>query len=122
VVSAGSVGGYLAGEIHLPFPQALLTVFILVLFSGVCLFGIRDSSALALTIQTVHLTTMFALAIGAMVRWGINGNIILSSNWQAAQPSSASEIAKQIFFGVSLGFLAYTGITSQTKVHKSDNT
>ena len=103
------MGGYLSGEFHLPFPQALLTVIILVSFSGVCLLGIRDSSALALTIQTIHLTTMLALAISAMVRWGINGNLVLSANWNAAQPPSAAEIAKEIFFGVSVGFLAYTG-------------
>ena len=109
MVSAGSVGGYLAGEFQLPFPRALLTVFVLVFFSGVCLLGIRDSSALALIIQTIHLLTMLILALAALVSWGINGNGILATNWVNAQPSSTAEIVKQIFFGVSLGFLAYTG-------------
>lgn len=61
-------------------------------------------------IQTIHLSTMLALAVSAMVRWGIHGNIVLSTNWHAAQPSSAVDVAKQIFFGVSIGFLAYTGL------------
>jgi len=52
---------------------------------------------------------MSALGVAAAVRWGINGNSILTANWHAAQPSSIHEIVKQIFLGVSLGFLAYTG-------------
>jgi hypothetical protein len=62
--------------------------------------------------MTLHLTTIVVLAITSIVRWGINGNSILSANWYAAQPSSAGEIAKQIFFGVSLGFLGNTGMPS----------
>jgi hypothetical protein len=88
----------------------VLTILVLVSFSGICLFGVRDSSAVALTILTFHLGTMFAVAVAAVVRWGINGNSTLSSNWIAAQPASIAEIVKQIFFGVSIGFLAYTGI------------
>lgn len=115
MVSAGSAGGYLAGEIELPFPEALLPVFILVLFSGICLLGIRESSRFALVIMTNHLLTMSILAVTAIVRWGMNGNSILTANWQAAQPSSPVEIAKQIFFGVSLGFLGNTGNSLSTK-------
>jgi amino acid transporter len=110
IVSAGSAGGYLAGEINLPFPDALLAVFILILFSGICMLGIRESSKIALTIMAFHLVTMIVLAITAIVRWGIIGNSLLSANWHAAQPSSASQIAKQILFGVSLGFLGNTGV------------
>jgi hypothetical protein len=109
VVSAGSAGGYLAGEVNLPFSQALLPVFILILFSGVCLLGIRESSVVALTIISFHIVTMVVLAITSIVRWGINGNSLLAENWAAAQPGSASEIARQIFYGVSLGFLGNTG-------------
>lgn len=109
VVSAGSAGGYLVGEVSLPFPDALLTVFILIIFSGVCLAGIRESSGVALTIMTFHVVTMVVLAITAMVRWGLTGNAILAANWYAAQPGSAGQIAKQILFGVSLGFLGNTG-------------
>ena len=109
MVSAGSAGGYLAGEVKLPFPDALLTIFILALFSGICLLGIRESSRFALVIMSCHLVTMSVIAITAMVRWGINGNMVLTANWHAAQPSSSTEIVKQIFFGVSLGFLGNTG-------------
>jgi hypothetical protein len=109
VVSAASAGRYLAGEVTLPFPEALLTVFILVIFSAICLLGIRESSGFALTIIACHLATIFTLAVTATVRWGINGNLMLTANWHAAQPSSTAEIVKQIFFGISLGFLGNTG-------------
>ena len=108
-MSAGSAGGYLAGEVNLPFNEALLTVFILILFSAICLLGIRESSGFALTIMTAHIITMSVIAITAIVRWGIIGNSVLTANWYAAQPSSAIEIFKQIYFGVSLGFLGNTG-------------
>jgi amino acid transporter len=87
-----------------------MTVFILVLFSAICLFGIRESSKVALTIMSFHILTMFVIAITSMVRWGINGNSTLSDNWHAAQPHSTTQIVKQIFFGVSLAFLGNTGI------------
>jgi amino acid transporter len=110
VVSAGSAGGYLAGEVDLPFPEALLTVFILLLFSGVCMFGIRESSTVALTIMTSHIICMTTLGITCIVRWSMTGNSVLAANWHAAQPTSTAGIVKQIFFGVSLGFLGNTGI------------
>jgi amino acid transporter len=111
VVSAGSAGGYLAGEVSLPFPDALLTVFILLLFSCVCLLGIRESSTVALTIMISHLVLMVTLGITSIVRWAMTGNSVLAANWHAAQPASAGEIVKQIFFGISLGFLGNTGIS-----------
>jgi hypothetical protein len=111
VVSAGSAGGYLEGEITLPFPAPLLTVFILILFSCVCLFGIRESSRVALMIMAFHLATISIVALTSVVRWGMIGNSLLSENWATAQPGSAGAIAKQIFFGVSLGFLGNTGTT-----------
>lgn len=86
-----------------------MTVFILVLFSAICLLGIRESSKVALTIMSFHILTMLVIAITAMVRWGINGNSTLSENWHAAQPPSPEQIIKQIFFGVSLAFLGNTG-------------
>ena len=96
----------------LPFPEPMLTVFILVLFSGIYLLGIRESSRFALVIMTFHIVTMSVVAITAIVRWELNGNTVLAANWFAAQPSSHKEIIKQIFFGVSLGFLGNTGTNS----------
>jgi Amino acid permease len=115
VVSAGSAQGYLAGEVDLPFPQFLIAIFILILFSCICFLGIRESSTLALAIMTTHLTTIAVLAIVAMVRWGINGNEVLSANWDVAASLPAKEILKQIFYGTSLGFLGITGTTISFK-------
>lgn len=121
MVSAGSAGGYLAGEVELPFPNALLPVFFLLVFSCVCLLGIRESSRVALGIMTFHIVTMTSIAIASMVRWGINGNSILAANWHAAQPTSALEIVKQIFFGISLGFLGTTGTVFEIVLIKALN-
>lgn len=110
IVSAGSAGGYLAGEINLPFPVPLLTVLIVVLFCCICLLGVGESSRVALCIFLIHVGTMIILAITAIIRWGINGNSTLASNWYASQPSSAVEITRQIFLGASLGFLGNTGM------------
>ena len=75
------------------------------------MLGIRESSGVALTIISFHLVTIVVLAITSIARWGINGNSLLAENWAAAQPGSAREIALQIFYGVSLGFLGNTGIS-----------
>jgi len=109
VVASGSAGRYLAGEANLPFPEALLTVFILILFSAICLLGIRESSKVALAIMAFHILTILVVAMTSIVRWGINGNSLLWENWSAAQPASTAEIFKQIFYGISLGFLGNTG-------------
>jgi len=87
-----------------------LTVFILVLFSAICLLGIRESSKVALAIMAFHILTILVVAITSIVRWGINGNALLSENWFAAQPPSTADIFKQIFYGMSLAFLGNTGI------------
>jgi glucan phosphoethanolaminetransferase (alkaline phosphatase superfamily) len=121
VVSAGSASGYLAGDVQLPFPKAVLTVILLLVFASICLLGLRESSRVAMGILTIHIVTMISLAITSMVRWGINGNAVLIANWYAAQPSSAGEIAKQIFFGASLGFLGSTGTIFQMKLMKDLN-
>jgi hypothetical protein len=109
VISAGCAGEYLAGEVDLPFPAALLTVFILVLFTCICLLGIRKSSSVALAIMIFHLVTIATVAITAIARWGFTGNSVLAANWHDAQPTSVKEIVRQIFFGVSLGFIGNTG-------------
>jgi len=64
----------------------------------------------SLAILSIHVLTMCVIAIMAMVRWGKTGSTTLRENWAAAQPGSASGIARQIFFGVVLGFLGNTGI------------
>ena len=109
VVSAGSASSYLVGEVSLPFPEIILPVLVLIFFGCLCLFGIRESSRVALAIFLCHLTVVTMLGIASIVRWGINGNSLLSQNWHAAQPPTLSALIKQMFFGVSLGFLGNTG-------------
>jgi hypothetical protein len=70
----------------------------------------RESSGIALAIMTLHGVTISTIAISAIVHWGKNGSSQLAENWHLAQPASAADIGKQIFFGVSLGFLGNTGI------------
>jgi len=53
--------------------------------------------------------TICTIAIAAIIHWGKDGNSQLVENWHLAQPGSGSAIAKQIFFGASLGFIGNTG-------------
>ena len=55
---------------------------------------------------------MFALFVAGVVEWGRQGNATLFANWHAGQPQSSSEIAKQIFQGICIGFLGVTGFES----------
>lgn len=97
----------------LPFSTSLLAILILILFACICLLGMRESSGIALAIMMLHIVTISTIAISAVVHWGRNGNSQLAENWRLAQPASAAEIGKQIFFGVSIGFLGNTGMMSR---------
>ena len=57
----------------------------------------------------IHLSTIATIAIAATVHWGKTGSSQLIENWNLAQPGSANAIAKQIFYGVCIGFLGNTG-------------
>jgi amino acid transporter len=56
VVSAATAATYLAGEVTLPFPVWVLAVLVMVLFTIVSLFGVRESARIALSVLSVHVS------------------------------------------------------------------
>ncbi|KAL8293338.1 hypothetical protein RQP46_000039 [Phenoliferia psychrophenolica] len=112
VVSAATASSYLAEQGHLPFSYEVLTVIILVGITVLCFSGVRNTAGATSICLIIHLSCMFALFIAGVVHWGRNGNAILRENWEAGQPGSATKIAKEIFYGVCLGFLGATGFES----------
>lgn len=56
VVSAATAISYLAGEISLPFPIVVGSLFILLVFTLVSLSGMRESARIALAVLTLHVS------------------------------------------------------------------
>ncbi|KAH6906793.1 amino acid permease [Coprinopsis sp. MPI-PUGE-AT-0042] len=111
VVSAATAATYLAGEVTLPFPVWALAALVMVLFTIVSLFGVRESARIALSVLSVHVLTMVVLIITSIVHWSRMGNQQLKDNWAQSkqeQPDGAS-IARQIYYGICIGMLGLTG-------------
>lgn len=115
----------------LPFPDLTLTIIILVAFTGLLLFGVRESSSVTLGICSFHVSavetrpnldsqpasfraqclTVLILVLTAVVHWAKTGSEILVENWQAS-PSGSGKIARSIFNGICIGLLGVTGFES----------
>jgi hypothetical protein len=54
VVSAATAVSYLAGEIHIPFPLWVGTMFVFILFTAVSLAGLRESARVASGVLALH--------------------------------------------------------------------
>ncbi|KAI5454120.1 hypothetical protein NCC49_005110 [Naganishia albida] len=111
VVSAATAASYIKGEVSLPFPDLTLTIIILVAFTGLLLFGVRESSSVTLGICSFHCLTMLVLVITAVVHWARAGSQVLADNWRAS-PSGSGRIARSIFNGICIGLLGVTGFES----------
>jgi len=126
VVSAATAASYIASEVSLPFPVIVCTVIVLLVFTVICLSGVKESVRVAFAVLNFHvsafaifsrvfiieseqLLTMVALIIASTVEWGQIGNRQLKINWNSGQASSASVIARQIFNGFCIGMLGLTG-------------
>ncbi|KAI7908274.1 amino acid permease-domain-containing protein [Cokeromyces recurvatus] len=114
VVSASTASAYLAAEVTLPekLTPFVLTIVILILFSLICLLGLRESSTLTLSIFSLHLITMAVVMMTSIIMWGKNGNETLIDNWtKIANPPGTSPIL-MIVKGVCIGLLGVTGFES----------
>ena len=60
VVSAATAAAYLAEEVTLPFPTFVGTIIILVIFTLVSLFGIKESARIALAVLSFHVSFSFS--------------------------------------------------------------
>ncbi|CAO3586231.1 unnamed protein product [Absidia cylindrospora] len=110
-VSASTASAYLAEQVNLPsgFSPFILSLVIIIFFSLICLFGIRESSTVSLTIFILHLITMAVLIIASLIQWGRSGNAVLVANWQAPTPTGVNPV-HAIFNGFCIGLLGVTGI------------
>jgi hypothetical protein len=55
-LNSGCAIQYINGEISLPFPELVLTIIILGGFTGLLLFGVRESSNVTLGICAFHVS------------------------------------------------------------------
>lgn len=110
VVSASTASAYLAAEVILPekLTPFLLTIIILIVFSLICILGLRESSTLTLSIFSFHLVTMLAVMITSFVMWGKSGSQTLKDNWAIPDPPDSNP-ALMIARGVCIGLLGVTG-------------
>ena len=65
IVSSATAATYLAGEVVLPFPSWVLAAMVLVLFTMVSLFGIRESARIALLVLTLHVSQPILHLVGS---------------------------------------------------------
>ncbi|KAI9279789.1 amino acid permease-domain-containing protein [Sporodiniella umbellata] len=114
VVSASTASAYLAAEVTLPekLTPFVLTIVILVVFSLICILGLRESSTLTLTIFTLHSVTLAAVMITSVIAWGRNGNQVLIDNWTKVPDPPGSNPVLLIVKGVCIGLLGVTGFES----------
>ncbi|KAF8888797.1 amino acid permease-domain-containing protein [Infundibulicybe gibba] len=109
IVSAATAATYVAGEVSLPFPTFVGTIFVLVLFMVISLTGVKESARIALVVLTFHMGTMLALIIASMVQWKKIGNEQLEINWQLGKATTSGAAIRSVFNGFCLGMLGLTG-------------
>jgi amino acid transporter len=88
-----------------------MAIVILAAFTGLFLFGVRESSGVTLSICIFHCMTMFTLIVACVIHWVRDGNGVISENWKTG-PSGSSGIARAIFNGICIGLLGVTGFES----------
>ncbi|KAI7862731.1 amino acid permease-domain-containing protein [Spinellus fusiger] len=113
VVSASTASAYLAAEVTLPdiFSAFTLTIVILIVFSIICILGLRESSTLTLSIFILHAITMAVVMVASIVMWIRQGNGVLIDNWNTPDPEGTSPL-RMIFNGFCIGLLGVTGFES----------
>lgn len=130
IVSAATAATYLTGEVSsLPFPTWVGAIIVLALFTLISLTGVRESARITLAVFSLHvcvfvhikprlnakylkILSMIMLIIASSIHWREIGTGQIRANWnlwRANTSTSASGLAKQIFFGISLGMLGLTG-------------
>ncbi|WP_417428106.1 APC family permease [Halpernia sp.] len=109
VISASTAMHYL----HEIFPilnANYATFFLLLLFLGLTILGITESSIVALIIFVIHLSVMLLLIIFCVIFIANNGFAILYDNF--ALPVRGGSIATALFFGFAAAMLGISGFES----------
>lgn len=116
VVSASTASAYLAAEVELPakLTPFVLTIIILIAFSFICLFGLKESSTLTLSIFSLHALTMAVVLVTSIIMWGKAGNQTLVDNWTKIPDPEGTNPVLLIVKGVCIGLLGVTGFEVNT--------
>lgn len=109
VISANEAMHYLH-EIFPVFEVMIATIILLLLFAGLTITGITESSKVAIGIFIFHLTSMLVLACTIVIYLINNGFAIFSQNWNL--PITGGSIWIAIFFGFSASMLGISGFES----------
>lgn len=119
VVSASTASAYLAAEVELPakLTPFIITIIILIVFSFICILGLRESSTLTLSIFTFHLITLAAVMVASIVAWAKHGSQTLVDNWYNTPDLPGSNPVLLILKGSCIGLLGVTGF----EVNMDDN-
>lgn len=109
VISANEAMHYL----HTIFPMievALATIILLLLFAGLTILGITESSKVAIGIFIFHLSSMLILSGSIGYYLLNNGFSVFGENWNL--PVTGGSIWIAIFFGFSASMLGISGFES----------
>ncbi|PHZ08872.1 uncharacterized protein RHIMIDRAFT_241093 [Rhizopus microsporus ATCC 52813] len=114
VVSASTASAYLAAEVELPakLTPFIITIIILIVFSLICILGLRESSTLTLSIFTLHLITLTAVMVTSVIAWARYGSQTLVDNWRNIPDPPGSNPVLLILKGSCIGLLGVTGFES----------
>ncbi|CAG8458490.1 10155_t:CDS:2 [Ambispora leptoticha] len=112
VVSGASATAYLSTQVEISNTVTFWsTIGVLLVFAGIVLMGLQESSTIAFVIFSLHCLTLTLLIIVSVVRWCIQGNGTLIENWK--NPGSGNA-AFDIFKGVCVGLLGATGFETSS--------
>ncbi|CAG8529875.1 7730_t:CDS:2, partial [Ambispora gerdemannii] len=112
VVSGASATAYLSSQIELSNMVVFwMTIGVFLVFAGIVLMGLKESSTIAFAIFSIHCFTLTLLMIVSVIRWCIQGNGTLIENWK--DPGSGNAMF-DIFKGVCVGLLGTTGFETSS--------
>jgi amino acid transporter len=115
VTSAASAGDYLNYQWS-SVPSEWVCIGVLLLFALLTLMGIKDSANTATALFILHISTMAALIIGALVFVIKDGGEILKNSWNSTSPQAnpQGDVMKNLFFGYCTALLGVTGFESSS--------
>lgn len=111
-VSSATAASYVSEEApRLSMP--IFTILFLLILTAICLLGMRDSSAIALSMFTLHTLSIAALIITGVVSWARTGNAVIRENWSIAAGGAellgGKSTARALFDGTVVAFVGLTG-------------
>ncbi len=109
VISANEAMYYLS-DIFPSMDVVFATIILLLIFAGITIIGIRESSVVAVSIFIFHLTSILFLTIAILYFLFTNGLSTFIDNWHS--PIAGGSVLTAIFFGFSASMLGISGFES----------